>query len=508
MGEHGGDLQLKLESHLPGALPVGSATTIFCYGYGFHRHEQIASLELIAGGVPQALAARAMPRRDLFDWLHRTGADPTGASYRSGFWATVPIPAQRSPGTFAIEAAVRLASGDRRRVHLGSIEIAAAAPPVNTVVSVPPGNATVSVQAANAAVSVPGTIAVCMATFEPDLELFAVQVESLKGQTDSRWVCLISDGGSCEKTLAAMAEVIGGDFRFGLSRSPQRLGPYRNFERAFALAPAEADLLAPCDQDDRWYPDKLAALRDALGSAQLVFCDQRVVDRDGRVLRDSLWQGRRNDHANIASLLVANAIPGAAMLFRRSVAELALPFPEAPGVPYHDHWLALAALAGGEIGYVSRPLYDYVQHTGAVSGDLVQRTSGARQVRRPRGGSHGWRSAYFGGYMMRVVFAQTLLLRCEATLTLRKRRALHWFVAAGHSPPGFAWLATRQLRRLARRDETLGGEAALAAGIAWRWLLGLAVTGARRPGRRAYDASFPDPPSFEQRRLRRWRAGA
>lgn len=471
-------------------LPVNCATAIFCYGYCFHRHLRIDDIELIAGGVPHAVAARAMPRRDLLQWLQATGADPTGASYRSGFWATVPIPAQRSEGAFAIEAAIRLANGERRRIALGTIEVVAPVP------------------RCSATALAPGTIAVCMATFEPDSELFAVQVQSLKSQTDRRWVCVISDGGSCKETIRRMEEVIGGDSRFELSCSPRRLAPYHNFERALALAPAMAQLLAPCDQDDNWYPDKLAVLRGALGSAQLAFCDQRLIDRNGRVLRDSLWHGRRNDHANLASLLVANAIPGAAMLLRRSVTELALPFPEAPGVPYHDHWLALVALSSGKIAYLPRPLYDYVQHTGAVSGDLVgglNRTGrGPLRLR----GSRGWRSAYFGGYVMREVFALTLLMRCDGLLTPRKRRALEWFVAAGRSPQAFAWLAARRLRRLAGRDETLGGEVALVAGIAWRWLLELGTAGARSPGRRAYDASFPDPPLFEQPRLRRWRAGA
>ena len=81
-------------------------------------------------------------------------------------------------------------------------------------------------------------------------------------------------------------------------------------------------------------------LRAALGGAMLVYSDQRLVDADGRVLRDTLWEGRRNNHTDLASLLVANTITGAAMLFRREVAELALPFPDAPGVQFHD------ALAG------------------------------------------------------------------------------------------------------------------------------------------------------------------
>ena len=245
-----------------------------------------------------------------------------------------------------------------------------------------------------------------MATFEPDIALFADQVRSLREQTDRRWLCVISDGGSAPDRLAEMRAVLDGDERFVVSPSQRRLSPYRNFERALTLAPAGAEFVALSDQDDRWYPDKLATLRATLGSALLVYSDQRLVAEDGLVLRDSLWHGRRHDRANLASLLVANTAPGASMLFRRALLERALPFPELPGVPYHDHWLALVALAGGELAYVDRPLYDYVQHGGAVQGALLGagRATGA-------GGSRGWRAAYFGGYLPRKLQAQTLLER-------------------------------------------------------------------------------------------------
>ena len=58
------------------------------------------------------------------------------------------------------------------------------------------------------------------------------------------------------------------DPRFRLFPSERRLGYYHNFERALGLIPANADLVALCDQDDRWYPEKLERLRPcSLGQA-------------------------------------------------------------------------------------------------------------------------------------------------------------------------------------------------------------------------------------------------
>src|SRR5205085_12316687 len=119
-------------------------------------------------------------------------------------------------------------------------------------------------------------IAVCMATFDPDPDLFRTQIDSLRAQTCERWTCVISDDGSSPERFALIADTVGGDPRFVVSRSPRRQKFYRNFERALRMAPAEAELLALCDQDDRWYPDKLEVLREALGSALLVYSDQRL----------------------------------------------------------------------------------------------------------------------------------------------------------------------------------------------------------------------------------------
>lgn len=506
------DLRVNLENPLPAPLPVGTATAVFCIGTCFHRREAIEQVEIVVDGHERhPPAAFGMPRPDIFDMLHpalsRNGStklrdpdseeDPELRAYRSGFWATVPIEPRDRPGQIELAIHVRLAGGAEETAPLGTLEVVErSAPPRRPELEEP------------------GLIAVCMATFEPDIALFEVQIESLKAQTDDRWICVVSDDCSSPERFAQMLEVLGDDPRFVVSRAEERVRFYRNFERALALAPAEAELFALCDQDDRWYPDKLSVLRSSLGQAQLVYSDQRLVDAEGRVLRDSMWKGRRNNHTDLVSLLVANSITGAATLFRREVAELALPFPETPGMQFHDHWLGLVALAAGDIGYVDRPLYDYVQHGGAIFGDVAtggpggsaapRRSLRAVLLDRLRGG----RGAYFLGYLPRDMQARALLVLCDRRLTDSKRRALGRFVASARSPRAFAWLVARSLRSLTGRNETLGSESELARGILWRWAVEIMAKGSRTPGRRPIDTRYPNPLSFEQKRIRRWRAQA
>jgi glycosyltransferase involved in cell wall biosynthesis len=358
-----------------------------------------------------------------------------------------------------------------------------------------------------------GLIAICMATFDPDINLLRTQLSSIRAQTDRNWVCLISDDNSSREHYAEIEGATAGDPRFVLSRSPQQAGFYRNFERALKMVPPEADLIALCDQDDRWYPEKLDTLRQALGDAQLVYSDTRLVDTGGRVVRESLWQGRHPNHTNFGSLLISNTIGGSASLFRRGVMEAALPFPEGPGWEFHDHWLGLVAIACGGIKYLNAPLFDYVQHRGAITGQVaVEDSPSPRRNRRIRDRLQiftRWRAVYFGSYIHLVTQANALLARCGDQLRPEQRATVRRLVAAERRLLPLVWLATRSQRPLIGRNETMGTEWSLIKGILWRRLLPLRIGRRQRPGGARFDASLPqfDPLITENRRLRRWRAG-
>jgi hypothetical protein len=173
---------------------------------------------------------------------------------------------------------------------------------------------------------------------------------------------------------------------------------------------------------------------------------------------------------------------------------------------FHDHWLALVALGGGRIQYVDRPLYDYVQHGGAILGRVVGPGVAdrvRRRLRLPR--MRDWRGAYFLGYLPTRMRAQTVMMRCSETLSASERRGLELYIRADSSPVAFLWLVARPLRMLFGRTETRGGEWELAVGVVWRWLASLVAAAPGWPDRYLLDTSFPEPLSFAQKRLGRWR---
>lgn len=481
-------LAVELERALPARLPSASSTTVFCLGTCWVPGRRITGLEVVVDGVRAPVSAFGMPRPEF-----------SGERASGGFWATVPVTAGAGAEAVLLQLRARVDDGTTLATTLGTMSVVAHRTAPLRVVTTPSRPAEM--------------IAVCMATYEPDLALLDVQLQSLRDQSDAGWVCVISDDCSTPERFAHIESLIGGDDRFTVSRSPQRLGFYRNFERALEMAPGSAEMIALCDQDDRWHPDKLATLRGALGSAMLVYSDQRLTEADGRVLRNTLWEGRANNFRNLTSVVVANTITGAATLFRRELLALALPFPDTPGFQFHDTWLAVIALAAGEVAYVDRPLYDYVQHPGAVFGDVTHGGSPRRLARlratavrlRSAGSASGLRAAYFHGYLGRRAQAQVALRRCGPWMSAGKRRALERFVALDGSPVGVVWLALRSARALLGYNETLGSELGLAGGLAWKMLAGAVAPHRRLQIGPFRDAGVPAPQHFAQPRLRRWR---
>jgi GT2 family glycosyltransferase len=478
-------LYARLDVPLPTEIHVGAGTAVFVCGWCFAPHAEICALSFELDGVPHPVMALGMPRLDPFAELH-PGIDPYQAaalaedpgsaddpelrSYRSGFWGLVPVGPAPADTTLRVALHAELPDGGSARAELGTITVAGL--PAGPAGDSPDGDLPL--------------VAICMATHNPPLDLLERQLDSMRAQTHRRWLCLISDDGSDAEHFAGLQRAVAGDDRFQVSRAPRRLGFYRNFERALSLVPPAAEYVALSDQDDYWHEDKLATLIAAIGEGRLVYSDCRVVARDGSVISETYWSARRNNHADMLSLLVANSVSGAATLLRRDLLDDALPFPPAQFAHYHDHWLALVALALGDIHFVDRPLYDYVQHGHAALGHAAAnrmpslRSRLRRRDRRER--VRMWRMHYFVDACRLLQCVAILRLRCGDRIRGPARRSLERFARADRSWRSLGLLGYRGVRELFGRGETLGAEWMLYRAFAWRRLL--TATARPRPQRR------------------------
>ena len=374
------DLEVGLDLGLPRELVVGRGTTIFVYGSAWHPEGELRALELMVGDRCMPVEEFGMPRRDVYveaerarlhtldpeaDWMppYRLQAasvpepTPHSPSYRSGFWGYAELPGVEVPETVELGLRGTIDGGGMAQRSLGAVTLL---PSLDTEPLAVPSAADGAAEP---------LVAICMATFNPRLDELTAQVRSIQAQAHRNWVCVISDDDSREEVQAEIARLVADDPRFVFRRGNGRVGFFRNFERALAAVPPEADYVALADQDDRWYPEKLSRLTESIAGHQLVFSDMRIVDEAGSLMSDTFWDHRPNNTTEVDRLLLMNTVTGAASLFRRELLDLILPFPMRLGPrAFHDQWIGAVALSTGSLGYVDEPLYDYVQHERSVLG--------------------------------------------------------------------------------------------------------------------------------------------
>jgi len=199
------------------------------------------------------------------------------------------------------------------------------------------------------------------------------QLTSIAAQTRIPDELVICDDGSTDETAAilksfAVKTTIPGRLEFNQAN----LGSNKNFAQAISLC--SGDLIALCDQDDIWHPEKLARIEAIFAERAdvgLVFTNGDVIDENSQPVNYTLWQGvgfSSESQAKIkagrafTTLTVRPAVTGAAMAFRRHFSSLILPIPDDPKF-VHDEWIALLIAATADLAMIDEPLMKYRRHS-------------------------------------------------------------------------------------------------------------------------------------------------
>lgn len=213
------------------------------------------------------------------------------------------------------------------------------------------------------------------------------QLDSILAQTYSDWHLTVSDDGSSDNTVTIVTEYAQRHpEKIQLLQKTRRFGsPSLHFMSL--IAEADADIIALCDQDDVWFPDKLEKMT-ALYSAQetrygaqtpiLVFSDQTPTNALLSPIAPSMMrlQNQHPESADWRALFFQNVVTGGACLINRALARKAAKCTKTHGIVMHDWWLALVAAKFGVLAYLPESTGYYRQHGSNVFGARDVRSTG------------------------------------------------------------------------------------------------------------------------------------
>jgi Glycosyl transferase family 2 len=226
------------------------------------------------------------------------------------------------------------------------------------------------------------SISVALCTYNGQ-RFLGEQLSSIATQSVLPNEVVISDDGSTDATLSILGDFAHtAPFPVRVLQTEMNLGSTKNFEQAISRCSGE--LIALCDQDDVWLPNKLEIAANQFSQdpkLDAFFTDALLLnDRSEptNTKKTRLWQqisfsqkeqGLVNRGDAMHVLVNRFVATGATMMFRRRLLEKIIPIPTTgPAELLHDGWVTLIAGATGKLRALSQATICYRQHSSQTIG--------------------------------------------------------------------------------------------------------------------------------------------
>lgn len=210
-------------------------------------------------------------------------------------------------------------------------------------------------------------ISIVMATYNGE-KFLREQVDSLLAQSYPSLEFVFVDDASSDSSRAILQEYALIDSRIRLVANPVNQGLLATFETG--IRAAKGDMIALSDQDDVWLPEKISLLAEAIGSHSLIYADSALTNASGYVTGKFSDRNHLCDYPTALHYVFGTKAMGHAMLFKREIINIALPFPDYVG---HDYILGFAAASLNGVVYFPQALVNYRQHSSNTMGADLRR---------------------------------------------------------------------------------------------------------------------------------------
>ena len=218
----------------------------------------------------------------------------------------------------------------------------------------------------------PGFVTVLLTTYNGD-EYLVEQLDSIVQQTYKDLEIIICDDASKDQTRKIIEKYKNQDSRIKVIFNNTNIGLHANLSNGFKISTGE--YIAISDQDDVWKKDKIEKLLACLGKKSAVYSNSLLIDHEGNSLGISVLDCIRvkcpDQHHNLTGLFSKNCVSAHALLFRRELLNIFLPFRKDI---IFDHQIAFAAALLNGLSFCQDPLvYHRIHGKNHTNSNLVVR---------------------------------------------------------------------------------------------------------------------------------------
>ena len=234
-------------------------------------------------------------------------------------------------------------------------------------------------------------ISIAMATYNGS-RFLREQLDSLENQNIRPFELIVVDDGSTDNTVEILNEFRRkSGFTCKIYPNKDRLGCSLNFIKAISLCSGQ--WIALCDQDDYWFPEKLAKLTEYIriyaNSRIAMICHRSNIGDDNLRLTDFVYPYKNLKKPELIEDVpfypwwtapgfvsaINNELMQGSMILERQKNEQANKNLQMR--PYkHDRWLSFVAAAFGQVLLVPDVLAIYRRHRNAVTTSFVAMSAG------------------------------------------------------------------------------------------------------------------------------------
>jgi glycosyltransferase involved in cell wall biosynthesis len=201
------------------------------------------------------------------------------------------------------------------------------------------------------------------------------QLESILNQTRVPDEIILCDDVSTDSTVDRARKIAGkSSITVHIIQNEKNLRYLKNFESA--ISRTTGDVIFLSDQDDFWFPDKVATMMVPFAQnpeVVLAYSDALLTDGELRPTGDTVFGRRKGmqlqNTPTVRQLGRGVGFNGPVLAFHSRLKPLILPISPLSEQWGHDHWISFLAYAVGETRVIDRPLLYYRRHGKNIGGD-------------------------------------------------------------------------------------------------------------------------------------------